>query len=66
MKMPTQKEVEDAGYTLIDGGGWLQIDPESSPEHWNELLGAYGFDPTCKELILCLVGFKEIHEESKE
>ena len=59
--MITKHQLEMAGYQVIPNGGWFRIDPETIPE-WDYVAENYGFDPNCKEVILCIAGFREIHE----
>jgi hypothetical protein len=59
-------EVKKLGYTVLPEGGWLVIDPLLIPHDWDKLSERWGFDPNAKEVVLCVFGFKEVHEESKE
>lgn len=60
--MITESQVKKAGYTVLPKGAWFAIDPETVPE-WDEVAKQYGFNPDCKEVILCVAGFKEIGYE---
>ena len=64
--MLTKKQVEDAGYTVLPEGAWLRIEPEMMPHDWLFLCGHFGVDPSCKEVILCVCGVKEINDESMD
>lgn len=57
--MITKSQVIKAGYTILPNGAWLSINPSLIPE-WGDLAENYGFDPNAKEVILCIVGFKEV------
>ena len=62
--MLTKKQVENAGYTVLPEGAWLRIEPEMMPHDWLFLCGHFGVGPSCKEVILCVCGVKEINDES--
>lgn len=60
--MITKSQMMKAGYTIIPKGAWFAINPQIIPE-WDDVAEQYGFDPNCKEVILCVAGFKEIADE---
>ena len=64
--MITKEEAEKAGYTILPSGGYFVVSAEDIPHDWYELCVNYGADPSCKELILCVCGYKEIYEENEE
>ena len=64
--MLTKNQVLKGGYTILPKGGWFRIDPDYDPSGWDSLAMNFGFDPNCKEVILCVAGYKEIYEESND
>ena len=64
--MITKSQVLKGGYTVLPKGGWFCLDPEIDPIGWDSLAENFGFDPTCKEVILCVCGYKEIYEETSD
>ena len=64
--MLTKAQIEKEGYTVIPEGMWICIDPTMFPHDWDHLAQTYGFDPNCKEVILCVVGFKEVPYEDND
>lgn len=59
--MITKNQMEKEGYQVLPKGAWFAINPEIIPE-WDFVAEQYGFDPNCEAVILCVAGFKEIHE----
>lgn len=64
--MITKKQITEAGYVVLPKGAWYRLDPNIDPIAWEELSESLGFDPSCKEVIFCISGFKEIKEEVTE
>ena len=59
--MLTKNQVLKGGYTVLPNGGGFRLSPDVDPLGWDSLAEDFGFDPTCKEVILCVAGYKEIH-----
>lgn len=64
--MLTKDQVLKGGYTVLPNGGWFRLSPDVDPLGWDSLAEDFGFDPTCKEVILCVAGYKEIHGSEHE
>jgi hypothetical protein len=64
--MLTKAQIEKEGYTVIPEGMWVCIDPTMFPHDWERVAKACQFDPNCKEVILCVVGFKEVPYENND
>lgn len=58
--MLTQKQVLDAGYTIAPKGAWYSINPYADAHGWDSMVQSLGFNPNCDEVVLCVVGFKEV------
>ena len=61
--MITKDEIKKAGYDVLPQGGWIRISPENMPRDWEDVCSDFGVDPSCSEMILCVVGVKEVYEE---
>ena len=64
--MITKNEIIKAGYEVLPKGGWIRIDPTIIPHDWDDICKDFGVDSNCLEIILCVAGVKEIHEEETE
>ena len=64
--MITKDEIVKAGYEVLPKGGWIRIDPTIIPHDWDDICKDFGVDSSCLEIILCVAGVKEIHEEETE
>jgi hypothetical protein len=64
--MITKNEIIKAGYEVLPKGGWIRISPENMPRDWDDICKDFGVDSSCLEIILCVAGVKEIHEEETE
>ena len=59
--MLTKKKWEEAGYKVIPEGSWMAIDPELLAGEWDRMADILGFDPECKEVILGIAAYQEVH-----
>lgn len=57
--MLTEKQVEQAGYSVLPEGGWLRIAPEDFPHDWQDLAKKLKFNPNSTKVILCVCGVAE-------
>jgi len=57
--MITQDDVIKSGYEVIPNGAWLRINPEIMPRDWHDVAKDFGFNQDAKNVILCVVGYKE-------
>lgn len=64
--MLTKEEIEKAGYTALEKGAWIRIDPTIIPRDWEDVCKAFGMDSECDEVILCVSGYKEIYKEEED
>mgnify|MGYP003351500688 CR=1 FL=1 len=62
--MLTKEQVIEAGYTVLPNGGWFRLDPSIDPSGWDSLAENFGFDPSCKEVVLCVAAYKEVYEKT--
>ena len=58
--MITKEQVVEAGYTVLPEGAWIRISPENMPRDWQDVCSHFGADPNCAEIVLCVVGVKEL------
>ena len=65
--MITREQMESAGYTVLENGGHIVMAPEDLPNEWEFMCEAFGVDPRCKEMVLCVCGVIAVtHEEDEE
>ena len=58
--MITKEEMERAGYTVLKNGGHIVMSPEDLPHEWGFMCEAFGVNPECKEMVLCVCGVIEV------
>ena len=58
--MITKKQMEKAGYTVLENGGHIVMSPEDLPHEWEFMCEAFGVNPECKEMVLCVCGVIEV------
>lgn len=58
--MITKEEMEKAGYTVLKNGGHIVMSPADLPHEWEFMCEAFGVDPQCKEVVLCVCGVIEV------
>ena len=64
--MITKKQMEKAGYTVLKNGGYIVMAPEDLPHEWEFMCEAFGVDPECKEMVLCVCGVIEVPFEKED
>jgi hypothetical protein len=64
--MITENELKGAGYTVLQKGGWIRLDPMIIPHEWEDTCKDFGVNPNCDEIILAVAGVKQINYGEEE
>ena len=61
--MITAKQLTTNGYTVLEHGGHIRIDPTIMPRDWEDVCKDFGVSPDCEEIIFAVCGVKAIYED---